>query len=469
MSARMERLRRLASSATTVYPRASRGVDRLLVYLASDTIPVMAAALAYRTIFSLIPLLGIGLLVLRLFGDSEALVKRVLTQLLDLTGLSNLIQANDDGKFRLDAWIEQSVSGLGKFSFTGIGIVSALALMYAAIGLLVEVEKSFNTIFGVEKGRSWGGRIMRYWLAVSLGPLMVFASFMVGERASAIATEVATAGGVTGPALVSLSGYVVSVGISTLLLTALYLSVPNTRVWFKAAITGGVCAAVFLELAKYGFGLFVSSAGYSSIYGQLALLPLFMLWIYTTWCIVLLGLRMAYLMQHRGSSLLLIAARLGGVSGDGVCIEPAAAVAVVSLIAKRFERGQGAISGERIGSELTIDAVFVRRVLDLATRQGMVACVDTGRGGKASTDGFVLAKPAATILMRDVLAIGFELAQTPSGAEAGELVRMMRKEQLDALGERALGEPKAQSANTQSSKLKAGQHESEELDFARAE
>ncbi len=452
-----ERLANMASRASTVlksYPSASRWFDRLLVYLASDTIPVMAAALAYRTIFSLIPLLGIGLLVLRLFGDSEALVKRVLTQLLDLTGLSNLIQANDDGKFRLDAWIQQTVSGLGKFSFTGLGIVSALALLYAAIGLLVEVEKSFNTIFGVEKGRSWGGRIMRYWLAVSLGPSLVFASFMVGERASSIAQEIAEAGGVAGPALVSLSGYVVSVAISAILLTVLYLSVPNTRVWFRAAVTGGVAAAVFLELAKYGFGLFAKGAGYSSIYGQLALLPLFMLWIYTTWCIVLLGLRMSYLMQHRGSSMLLIAARLGGVTGDGVCIEPASAVAVLALIARRFERGQGAISGEQIGSELAIDTVFIRRVLELAMRKGMVACVAAGKGGSdgAERGGFVLARPATTIFTRDALAIGFELARLPATTDEAEMVRAMRKEQLDGLGERVLGSAggKAQSSQQES-------------------
>ncbi len=424
--------------------RATRWLDRLWVYLASDTIPVMAAALAYRTIFSLIPLLGIGLLVLRLFGDSEAIVKRVLTQILDLSGLSQLIQANDDGKFRLDAWIEQSVSGLGKFSFTGLGIVSALALIYAAMGLLVEVEKSFNAIFGVEKGRSWGGRIMRYWLAISLGPLLVVASFLVGERASAIARDVAGSGGVMGPTLVELSGYLVSVGISGTLLTVLYLAVPNTRVRFKAAIAGGLSAAVFLELAKYGFGLFVSGAGYSSIYGQLALLPLFMLWIYTTWFIVLLGLRVSYLMQHRNSSLLMIAARLGGgAPSDGVCIEPASAVAVLSMIAKRFERGLGAISGERIGAELSLDTVFVQRVLTLAAARGMVALVNADQNASRATSGggenYVLARPAATIMMRDVLSIGFELAQVPSGAEAAAVVRGLRKEQLEALGERALG------------------------------
>ncbi len=424
--------------------RASSGLDRLWVYFASDTIPVMAAALAYRTIFSLIPLLGIGLLVLRLFGDSEALVKRVLTHVLDLSGLSTLIQANDDGKFRLDAWIEQSVSGLGKFSFTGLGIVSALALIYAAMGLLVEVEKSFNAIFGVEKGRSWGGRIMRYWLAISLGPLLVVASFLVGERASAIARDVAGAGGVMGPTLVELSGYLVSVGISGTLLTVLYLAVPNTRVRFKAAVSGGMAAAVFLELAKYGFGLFVSGAGYSSIYGQLALLPLFMLWIYTTWCIVLLGLRVSYLMQHRGSSLLLIAARLGGgAPSDGVCIEPASAVAVVSLVAKRFERGQGAINAERVGAELSLDTVFVRRVLEMAERRGMVVSVDSERSGAgaggADGGGYVLARPAAGILLRDALMIGFDLARLPSGAEAQAVVRGMREEQLAGLGERVVG------------------------------
>jgi hypothetical protein len=113
------------------------------------------------------------------------------------------------------------------------------------------------------------------------------------------------------------------------------------------------------------------------------------------------------------------------------------------MIAKRFERGLGAISGERIGAELSLDTVFVQRVLTLAAARGMVALVNADQNASRATSGggenYVLARPAATIMMRDVLSIGFELAQVPSGAEAAAVVRGLRKEQLEALGERALG------------------------------
>lgn len=424
----------------------ANALERVGIYSAADTIPVMAAALAYRTIFSMLPLLGIGLLVLRLFGDSEKVMKWAITNIINLTGLEQVIATSDSGSFQLDAWLQESVKKVGTISFTGIGIVSAGALIYAAMGLLIEVEKSFNTVYGARRGRTWTSRITQYWLAISLGPLLVCASFLVGERASSIASSIASeTGGAIAPVLISLSGYMVSVAISGSLLSVLYLTVPNTRVYLRPALTGGIAAGIFLELAKYGFGHFVSGAGYKSLYGTLALLPLFMLWIYVTWAIVLLGLRVSYLTQHRGSPLQHLTAHLGG-STPGLAADPAASLTVIMLIARRFIAGKGPISADELTRRSGLDAPFVQKTLELAEERGLVVHVTTAVGG--STTEYTLRQPADRIAAADVLKIGYALTRAPLSPDDVTLIADLRQAQLSAFASKSLADLLAAAPST---------------------
>ncbi|CAN5855667.1 hypothetical protein BH11PLA1_BH11PLA1_12790 [soil metagenome] len=433
-------------------------INRVWIYAASDTIPVMAAALAYRTIFSLIPLLGIGLLALRLFGNSEDIVKKALSSIVTATGLNNLAEPSSTTKdgavatsFKLDTWLEQTSTGIfSSISFTLIGIVSAALLIYAAIGLLVEVEKSFNSIFAVQRGRSWSARIMQYWLIVTLGPLFVYASFYVGEKASSLAID-AGGDGLLKSWLVSISGYAVSVFVTGMLLTLLYLTVPNTRVRWRPALIAGLTAAAFFELAKYGFKIYVKESLAHSIYNALALLPLFMFWVYITWLIILLGLRLAYLIQHRGGSFMFVAARLGGAPmSEDVCIEPASAASIGLLIARRFESGSGPIPADEVVRRTGLDQLFVLRVLQECEAAGLFVHVTPTpvAAGKTSSDGYALAKSPASIRVAELIRVGQSLARVPRGAEDSALAQHARDAQVEALGEYSLADAlRARSAS----------------------
>lgn len=410
--------------------------------IAPGTIPVMAAALAYRTIFSLIPALMLGLLVFRLFGNSEELVRNLLRQILDLTGLEQLMMAEDDSGFNLTDWLNKATTGFSSIKFAGIGIVSGLTLMYAAISLIVETETCFNSIYGVQRGRSWASRISRYWLAVSIGPLLIYASFLAGDWFKFWAEQWGTAsGGVVGPLFVTGAGYLVSVGISGVLLVLVYTIVPNTRVSFKAAAVGGVAAALVLELAKYGFGFYVSHAGYKSLYGSLALLPLFLLWVYLTWFIVLMGLRVTYLAQHRGSAVALLMARAGANADDSMCIQPGSAAVVVKELAKRFAAGRGGADAIEIATNTGLDPLFVRKVLDRCEREGIViVSASSRRGGR-----YVLNRPPELIAMSQLVQIGRSTAIRPFAPGARELLEQLARNEDDGLKGKTLADFMAKS------------------------
>ncbi len=428
-----------------LFTRAFNALEKLQLTFASDTIPVMAAALAYRTIFSLVPLLAIGLVILRLVNNDDAKVRALLNKLLDQAGLSAIVSSPSPGAAGagganptpIQQWLDTIVSKFSSISFAGIGLVSAALLIYAAIGLLVELEKAFNTVYAVQRGRSWTERITRYWLTVSIGPLIVYGSFTVSEQAAGIAAEIAkdAVGSNLSAHAVQALGFLLSVVLSAFLLCVLYLTVTNTKVRVRSAILGSLVAAFALEGAKYGFRLYVAGGGVQSLYGALALVPLFMLWLYTTWFIVLLGLRISFISQHYSTDFLLLthrpASRSPGV--QGVCVDPLAAVSILTYLARRFETAKPPADAEVVAAALALDPVFVRRLLERAATLGLVLRAEGG--------GYALARSPGSVRLAEVLSLGYELATTGGGSAAEHAVTLrLRAQLLKALGTRTLAD-----------------------------
>lgn len=481
-------------------------IDRLWEYFGQDAMPRMAAALAYRTTFSLIPLLLCGFLVLRLFdrkpeagqamdAAQETIVGRLLTNILNQTGLS----AISTGEANVNAWITNLVGKFEGVNFGAIGLVSAGVLIYAALSLLVDIESSFNHIYGAHRGRSWVRRIMQYWLMISLGPLLLYAGFIVGDQfrvwatnqvdnVSALiqredqfvgpvlpderdqtqpdagkppgagvlstqttvkapasgSTPVSTAPGVTeGPSdplaaraqptwvrvTIQVIGLGVTASISAVLLLSLYLTVPNTVVRVRPAILGAIVAGILLELAKRAFATFFSAEGYKSLYGALALLPLFLLWVYVLWFIVLFGLRVSFLIQHGKRGVLFNALRASTRPGlGGAWLEPARSVDVVLGIAEAFEKGRS-VSATKLADRTGLDQSLVELMLRRLEEGGLVHRVATE--GREET--FALNRPVESIYVDEIVAVGQAMSGPVSPGRGGELMARIREAQLSVV------------------------------------
>ena len=444
-------------SLVVAIARISRTAGSLLGH---EALPRMAAALAYRTIFSLIPILLLAFLTLRLFKDTSAIMQDFLGKMVDQIGLAELM-SDTTGQFNLQVWISQRVADFSGMNFTGIGLVSAVVLIYAAISLLVEVETSFNMVYGARRGRPWANRIVQYWMLLSLGPLAVYASFFAGDTFRDFADQLATDnGGGVGPFLLMFTGYLTTVLISATLLMALYFALPFVRVNWRAALMGALAGAVLLELAKTGFTIYLRYASFKSLYGSLALLPLFLLWVYITWLIVLFGLRLSFLIQHgqlaslrnawRGVAIGTILAPLqaGNVSAEQFAIEqasrvrvqhPMAAVAVASVVARSFWSGDGKpVTIDSIAMSSGVSDEMASKMMAELERKSVVVFVglrplpngsdepeEHPRNTSASPSGYVMAKPPSLVTVEEVLDIGQHMApDMPNPAGAGELARL---------------------------------------------
>jgi membrane protein len=175
----------------------------------------------------------------------------------------------------------------------GLTGVSILVMLFSAISILISIEDRLNRIWRVKRARSWGSRILLYWAALSLGPILIVGGIAATSYVTAMPMLQGAAGQISnlGHPLLSVLPFVVTF----ITLWLMYSFIPNCRVSRQDAAIGALLGAVLFEIVRWGFTLFVHRAQtYQMIYGAaLAAIPIFLLWIYLSWVIVIFSASIA--------------------------------------------------------------------------------------------------------------------------------------------------------------------------------
>jgi membrane protein len=170
--------------------------------------------------------------------------------------------------------------------------ISILVMLFSALSMMISIEDRLNRIWRVHQPRSWGSRLLLYWAALTLGPILVVGGIAVTSYVTAAPLLRGAAGqfGGIGQSLLTVLPFVVT--FFTLWL--MYSVIPNCKVSRRDAAIGALLGAVLFEIARWGFTVFVQHAQtYQQIYGVLAAIPIFLLWIYLSWVIVILAASIA--------------------------------------------------------------------------------------------------------------------------------------------------------------------------------
>ncbi len=253
--------------------------------LAKKKIVLRASALAYTTLISIVPLLAVMFFLFKVFGGLESTESKIKAFI-----FSNLVAGMGD---KIVNYIEQFMANVHAGA---IGTVGFVFLILVAIGLISNVEKAFNETWGVKESRSMLTRFNYYWAALTIGPVIVALS--LGLTAS-IQTNVGfiqtLSASSTGKTFLSLVPFLLTCS----LFVGAYKLIPNTNVRLSSALIGGIFGASFWELAKYGYAWYtVHSLAYSKIYGSLSTIPVFLVWLFLTWVVVLLGAEVCFAHQN---------------------------------------------------------------------------------------------------------------------------------------------------------------------------
>ncbi len=170
--------------------------------------------------------------------------------------------------------------------------ISILVMLFSALAMMISIEDRLNRIWRVHQPRSWGSRLLLYWAALTLGPILVVGGIAVTSYVTAAPLLHGAANQFGGIARGLLSTLPFLVTFFTLWL--MYSVIPNCKVSRRDAAIGALLGAVLFEIARWGFTLFVQHAQtYQQIYGVLAAIPIFLLWIYLSWVIVILAASIA--------------------------------------------------------------------------------------------------------------------------------------------------------------------------------
>jgi membrane protein len=238
-----------------------------------------AGSLSYTTLVSLVPLMVAVFAMFSAFpvfqGARTTLVNFVFDNFVPTAGetVQGAIQGFADNASKL----------------TGISI---LVMFFSALSMMISIEDRLNQIFRVHHARGWGSRLLLYWAALTLGPILIVGGIAVTSYVTALPLLQGAATQINGigQSLLSVLPFVVTF----ITLWLLYAVVPNCKVSRRDSLIGAVLGAVLFEIVRWGFALFVRQAQtYQQIYGALAAIPIFLLWIYLSWVIVILAASIA--------------------------------------------------------------------------------------------------------------------------------------------------------------------------------
>ena len=237
----------------------------------NDTVLRVASSLSYTSLIALVPVLAIALAIFSAFP----VFNEVRQQVQDMI-IQNLMP--DTGQ-DIKLYFAQFINATAKL--TTIGVVG---IALTAILLLSTIENSFNFIFKVTRPRRFTTKITLYWTIITLGPLLLGTAFSL--KGYAAFNDVLH----TVPELQVIMGSILPFLLTWLVLTGVYIFVPNKKVDFLNAGAGAFVAMCLFWVLRFGFSMFmVKNNTYKTLYGAVAAVPLTLVWMYLYWAAVIFG------------------------------------------------------------------------------------------------------------------------------------------------------------------------------------
>jgi membrane protein len=335
-----------------------------------DRLGLTAGSLTFTTMVGLVPLMTVMLALFTafpMFARFQSALEKYLLQSLVPDSIAKPVLAS----------LTQFAAKASK-----VGSLGLVVLVVAALALVFTIDRTLNAIWRVRKRRPLAQRVLVYWAALTLGPLLLGVSLTLTSYAitSSRGLVESLPGGVK-LVLGAIEFALLAGGFA-----ALYRYVPNVHVRWTHAWAGGIFAALGFEAAKRALAWYVSLVPtYSVIYGAFATLPIFLLWIYLSWVVVLLGAVMA----AYAPSLSMRVARLPDTPGYRFAL----AVALLRELSRVRGAGQKGLSAVSLAGAVHVDPLQVEPVLEALIQLDWIARLDED-GARRHV---LLADPAATL------------------------------------------------------------------------
>ena len=316
-----------------------------------------SSALTYNSLLSIIPLLAVLFAIAKGFGFQNIVQSEIFRYL----GGQKDIMTN------ALSFIDQSLEYAKTGVFVGIGVV---LLFYTVVNLLSAIEKNFNEIWRVKKGRSLYRMFTDYFALFLITPIFLIVNAGLSLFMHSVSNSNNMIEFVTNPIL-EITPYLIII----FLFTFLFIYIPNTKVKFAAALFGGVFSGIFFQIFQYFYingQIYISK--YNSIYGSFAALPLLLLWLQMSWFICLFGVALAFSYQNvHKFSFENESKNISRRYKDFVLL------LISTLIIKRFEKGEKPYTADELSEQYKIPTQLTNDALYILEKTGIIVEIPTNK------------------------------------------------------------------------------------------
>ena len=329
-----------------------------------------ATSLTYTTLLAIFPMIAVMALFIPVFFGGR---QEMETQIVGYVESKILPDAGPEIEQSLQSYFE-----VFRKNSKAVGIFGILGLMISALLLFINTEKSFNEIWGSRRRRSLVSLFSRFTTTLIFIPILIGASIILTAEL---------------PRHVEAVGHIFSLVVPYLItcmaLTLAFYILPNTNVRFFYAFIGGVSAGLLWEMAKVAFGFYVANPKIT----HLGAIPIFLIWTYFTWLIVLIGCEFAFLLQNYKR-----------IKKDAFRKEPHTVVdsklvfLVFMVIADRYQRGLGGANFPILLNKVLVTTEEMEQVISLLKNAGVIL--------ETEKEIFVPSRPLETFRPAEILAIG---------------------------------------------------------------
>lgn len=330
----------------------------------------LCGSLTFTTLLALVPLITIMLTVMTafpVFDDIVETLRRFVTANLVPEASSNLVTV----------YMQQFAENAARLTALGIVLLGVTSIM-----LMLTIDRAFNTIWRVKRPRPLIQRVLIYWSVLTIGPLLVGGSLSL---TSWLLTQ-SMGLGKQAPELTIAVLKLVPLLLTSVAFGFLYRTVPNRQVTVLDAAVGGIIAAFAFEAMKIGFGHFVAQiATYKLVYGTFASLPIFLMWIYLSWVVVVFAAVITAVLPYWRSGGVLLKQPPGAQFVE--------AVEILKLLYRAYADGR-VLNLQQLRIAVKLSWEDAEAILDKLVAAGWVA--------KLQGNGWVLARDAGAIRVGDV-------------------------------------------------------------------
>lgn len=362
-------------------PRRSFWLTQLRIFLLAlrrfdrDQCALRASALTFYSLLSIVPVVALAFAVAKGFGFERILSEQLIAKL----------QGHEEVAERIIGFAQSMLENTRGGAIAGVGIA---VLFWTVIKLLGNIEKSFNDIWGVKTPRAMGRKLADYLSVMMICPVLLIiassATVLVTTQVTLMVERLSFLGYLADVLLLSLK--ILPYAVVWIVFTFIYAFMPNTKVEMKSALWGGILAGTIYQVVQLAYVSFqIGVSNYGAIYGSFAALPLFLVWLQTSWMILLLGAEISFAHQNVATY---------EFEQDCLAVNHSfrrtMAVLVAARCAKNFAHAEAPLTAEDISRELDAPIRLVRSVLSELTEARLLSEV-------CSADGDIAYQPGCDI------------------------------------------------------------------------